>query len=390
MEELVGLALRETPLLGSQDARVEQSRLAALQARIWSGPSVELTSGRRSEGAFGGPRYALALAQPIAVLGKPGLRGRLLDLETEASRARRSAAQITVTLGVLELCYDYAVDRRKAAFVRSRQKRFELIHEYLAGRVFPTPQRKSERSIVQNRLKTLSSETIRSEAGYKAALEKLRVYVPLESGTYPDIDVPWFSGHRVLAADEWLAKTLERNPDLRVQKAAVESAAVEKSLASRDGLPEPSLVAAYEQGKAAETERNFGVGVGLALPPWNRNRSGIKSAEQNRLAEERLLAFEERKLKAEVPRILVEYEAARQIVAQYPEDLLPKLDEQLEASEQGFRKGQVDLLTFLELDSSATETFNRVLDAQQEFSGKIAELMAAAGEEDVLPQLASF
>ena len=36
------------------------------------------------------------------------------------------------------------MNRRKAVFAESRRKRFELVQSYLAGRVFPTPQRKSE------------------------------------------------------------------------------------------------------------------------------------------------------------------------------------------------------------------------------------------------------
>ena len=84
------------------------------------------------------------------------------------------------------------------------------------------------------------------------------------------------------------------------------------------------------------------------------------------------------------------YEAARRIVQEYPEALLAELEAQLQEAEEGFRKGQVDLLTFLELDSSASETFGRVLDAQRDLAAKAAELMAAAGERDALARLGSL
>ena len=390
LADLVGLALQNTQILGSQDARVEQTRLSASQARVWSGPSVEFSTGRRREAAFSGPRYGLALSQPLPILGKPGLRGRLLDLDTESWRVRRDATQIAVTVNVVESAYEFAVNRRKAGFIEKRQRRFELIETYMAGRVFPTPQRKAESRIVQNRLKRLAAETIQSQADYKTSLEKLRVYVPLEAGNYPEVEVPWFSGEKPLDGKEWLAKALESNPDLRVQRLLVKDAELEKSLASRDGLPDPSLVASYEQGKAAETERNYGMGLSLALPPWNRNRSGIKSAAQKRLAEEKQLGFEEQKLKAELPRLLVEYEAARQIILKYPRAVLSELEAQLQDADAGFRKGQVDLLTFLELDNSASETFGRVLDAQRDLAVKAVELMAAAGEKDLLTRLGSL
>jgi len=107
-------------------------------------------------------------------------------------------------------------------------------------------------------------------------------------------------------------------------------------------------------------------------------------------AGERLLGFEEQKLRAELPRLILECEAARRVVQGYPQDLLSELEVQLQEAEEGFRKGQVDLLTFLELDGAASEIFDRVLDAQREYAGRIAGLLAAAGEPDALARFGSF
>lgn len=390
LSELVGLAIQHTQLLGSQDARIEENRLSAVQARVWPGSSLEFSIGRKREADVSGPRYEAALSQPLPVLGRPGLLGGLLDLESEGWRVQRVASQLAVTLNVVKSAYEYAVNRRKAEFLEQRQKRFELVGSYMAGREFPTPQRKAESRIVENRLKTSSADVILSQAGYKASLEKLRVYVPLDPGNYPDIEVPWFSGTRSLDGQDWLAKTLESNPDLRAQRLVVERAKLERKLAAREGLPDPSIVASYEEGRAAETEKNVGLGLSLALPAWNRNRAGIRSAEQRRLAEERLLSFQEQQLKGELPRAVLEYEAARQIVLKYPQAVLPGLETELREAEAGFRKGQVDLLTFLELDSAASETYARVLKAQLTLAEKVAELMAIRGEQDILTQFGSF
>ena len=390
LAQLVGLAIENNPRLGSQDARVEELRLAARQARAWSGLSLDFAAGRKREAGLSGARYDLALAQPLPLTGKPRLRGSLLDLESESWRVRRSASELSVTLDVVQLAYEYAANRKKAAFVENRQKRFDLIREYLSGRAFPTPQGKAESRIVQNRLNLLASEAIQSQAAFKTSFEKLKVFVPLAPGQYPEVEVPWLSGAKSLDEMQWSAGALDNNPGLRVQALALKSAELEKTLARREGLPDPSLAASYEQAKAGDTEKNYGLGLGLAFPSWNRNRSGIKSAEQRRLAEERLLAFEEQKLKADFARALVGYEAARQQVLKYPRTILPDLEAQLREAEEGFRKGQVDLLTFLELDGSAAETFVRVLDAQSDLAAKAAELMAAAGEQDALVRLGSF
>lgn len=390
LAELVNLALKSTPILAAQDARVEEKTLSAAQARVWQGPSTGLLFGRTKQTETSGSRYELFLAQPVPLTGIPGLRGRLLDLESQSLRVERAASEVLVTLRVAQGAYEYAAGRRKATFAESRRKRFELVQSYLAGRVFPTPQRMAESRIVTNRVKNLVADAIRGEAGYKASLEELKAYVPLESAAYPDIDVPWLSGARGLDEKEWMNKTLADNPELRARRLTVQGAGLEKTLASREGLPDTSFVASYEKGQADIIGRDYGLGVSLAFPSWNRNRSGVKSAEQKRRAEERLLGYAEQRLKAELLRALVEYEAARQVVLKYPPETLTELEGQLKGADEGFRKGQVDLLTFLELDGSAAETYGRALDAQADLAAKAAEVLALTADRDALTKLASF
>lgn len=390
LAELVRLALQNTQILGAQDARAEEKRLSASQARTWPSSSLDFSAGQKQEDSINGPTHELTFTQPLPLLGKPGLQGGLLDLEAESWRIRRVATQIFVTLNVIQSAYEYTASRQKADFAEKRQKRFELIYAYLTGREFPTPQLKAESHIVRNWLKSLVSDAVQSQGVYEASFEKLKVYVPLESGKYPNVEVPWLAGAKALNKEELLAKALENNPDLRVQRLAVKSAELDKILAFREGFPDSAIGISYETDVAASAEKIFGLGLSLTLPPWNRNRAGIRSVEQRKVAEERQLAFEVQKLEADLSRLFVEYEAARQVAQQYPQTLLPELEAQLLEVAEGFRKGQVDLLTLLELDSSASETFSRVLDAQLDLAVKIAELMAVAGEQDALAQFGSF
>ncbi|MBI3289462.1 MAG: hypothetical protein HYZ74_08090 [Elusimicrobia bacterium] len=70
--------------------------------------------------------------------------------------------------------------------------------------------------------------------------------------------------------------------------------------------------------------------------------------------------------------------------------MLSELEVQLKDADEGFRKGQVDLLTFLEVDGSASETYSRALDAQAQLAAKAAELLAVSNDRDALAKLASF
>lgn len=389
LPQLVELALKENRLLGAQDALVEEKRLSADQTRVWSGPTAGFVAGPIKQSGGSGSWAELSLAQPLPLTGLPGLRGKLLELETESLRVQRTGTEVGVTLAVAEGAYEYASSRRKAAFSADRRKRFELIQSYLAGRVFPTPQRKAESRIVSNRVRNLVSDSVQSEAAYKAALEKLKVYAPVASG-YPEVQVPWLSGTLALDPKEWETKAVSENPELRVQRLGVEAAGLEKTRASREGLPDTAVVGSYQKGQEDIVGTQVGVGLSLSFPSWNRNRSGVRSAEQRKIAEEKRLAFAEQRLKADLARTLVEYEAARQTVLKYPESVLTELDQELKEADEGFRKGQVDLLTFLELDGSAAETYSRALDAQAQLAAKASELLIIIADRNALAKLSSL
>jgi cobalt-zinc-cadmium efflux system outer membrane protein len=390
LSDLVAMSLKGNPVLASKSATVDEKIQAGAQARAWAGPSLDLIAGRRKIDPASGPLFEAAVFQPLPWVGKNKLQGDLLNLQAESWRIQRAATETDIVLNVVRLSYEYTVNRRKAEFAEKRLKRFELINDYLSGRVFPTPQGRAERDIVQNRLKGLVADLLHRQAEFKTSLAKLKVYVPLPSKILPVITVPWLNGAKSLEEGECLAAALKNDPTLRLQGVVLKSAEMEKSLARKEGLPDPALLASFDQAKAGETEKNYGLGVSLAFPSWNQNRAGRRSAEQRMLAEEQLLSFEEQKLKANLPRALVEYEAARQVVMKFPQTIISELETQIQGAEKGFRKGQVDLLTFLELDGSCSDSFDGALSAQVELVGILSEIFAMTQEREILSRFESF
>lgn len=390
LKDLVGLALKDARLLLAQDARVEGTRLSAAQARTWPGLSAGVLAGKTKQSQGQASRYEFSLAQPLPLSGRPRLLGERLDLEAQALGVRRETAEVSITLAVANGAYEYQVARRRASFAERRLKRFEVVSSYLSGRPFATPQRRAESRIVTNRVKNIVAEAIQSEARYKASLEELRAYVPLDEAHYPDFDLPWLSGRQTFDGKAMTEDALSRNPEVRERRLSIRGADINKRLASRERLPDTSLVASFETGREDIIGTDYGLGVSLAFPTWNGNRSGIGAAEQGQLAEERELGYVERRLKAEVGEALVEYEAARQVVLKYPHEALADLEAQLEDADDGFRKGQVDLLTFLELEGSVAETFALAHDAQSELVIKAANILSLTADRDALAKLASF
>lgn len=390
LEGLVADALRGSESLSARDAFADAAVLGARQARAWPGTSFDIETGRKREGPDSGGLFRFGLAQPLPLSGRLAAQGGLGDLDVTAARVERSAAEVALTLDVVKLAYAYAGERGKAAFVAARQKRLELVREYVAGREFPTPQRKAESRLVGNRLRALAAEAVRTEAEFKVSFERLKVYAALGGAEYPELEVPWLAGETALPAAETLARALTADPELALLRLSVERARLETRLARAEGRPEPALTGYYEQAKALGTERSVALGFSLGFPFWNGNRSGVAGRERRAAAQERLLAFEERRLRAAVPGLVLAAEAARRTARSHPKALLAEVEEQLKEAEEGFRRGQVDLLTFLELDASASEALASALDAQTAYAVRLAEVFEKTQERDAASRLAGY
>ena len=163
LAELMSLALKSNPLLTAQDARVEEKSLSAAQARVWPGPSAGLLFGRTRQTETSGSRYELSLSQSISLTGIPGLRGRLLGLESQSLRIERGGGgpgHAQRRTGA----YEHAAGRRKVPRGEPPPA-LSWSSPYLAI-AFPTPQRLAESRIVTNRQDLSPGDS--GEAAYKA------------------------------------------------------------------------------------------------------------------------------------------------------------------------------------------------------------------------------
>lgn len=385
LAELIDQATQQSEWLASSEARIEEKRFAAKQAGAWQNPSVGFATGSQDKGDPQGPLYEASVTQPLSFPGKLKLRREIGELEAQVSEVRYRGDQIAVIQDVIRLAYQYEINRRKKEIAQNRQKRFELIQSYLAGRPFPSPQQKAERDLVAVRLTNLTIDALEVEGKLARTYENLRLYVPLDPDS--EIEIPWLKGVGTVEKMEWAQAAPAKNIDLLAQRLRIDSGQKEKSLAKREVLPDLGISGFYRRESAGGVEEAIGGGLSLTVPVWNWNRSGIKSSEKRLEADERLFRFQERDLQSQLAASFAEYEVARKAVSRYTDTLISKLKRQIREADEEFRKGRLALIPFLELDSAIYETEFRALEAQFDLIDKFLTLMSLAGERDVLSRL---
>lgn len=389
LEDLIKQTLDRSEWLPSFNARIDQMRFAADQSRRFQNPELSFSAGQKEVESVNGSLVEMSLAQPFFFPGKRALKFGIADSDTELAKLNKSKAETSIVYDVLRIAYEHSINHQKSEFARKRQERFELMKSYLSGRTFATSQKKVERHVVESRLRKLRTEGIEIETSLKDSLERLRLYVPLKEPE-PKIQIPWLTGTMALDESQWEAKVINNNPELAAQRVLVNRTGQERLLAKKDRWSDFSVSAFYGSESLLETERTLGAGIALPLPLLNLNTSNIKSFEKKYEAEKYLFSFQERELKTRLRQTMNKYESARKNTALYPQSLFSDLENQNGEAEDAFRKGQLELLLFLEIDEQTAETYYRALDAQLMLVDELANLFFMAGENDLHTQLGKF
>ncbi len=165
-------------------------------------------------------------------------------------------------------------------------------------------------------------------------------------------------------------------PPVRVARAAYEAA--ERRLAEEVRRQYPDLVLGPGYG-TQDGERQFQLGVSVALPLWNRNRRAIAEAEAARevarAALERAVEFRELAL-ASARRVEAGARAVRMLVE---DELLPLAEAQYAESRELARLGEVNVLGLLTGLGQLLDARQRLVEARRDESLASIEVREAIG-----------
>lgn len=380
----------QSDILNAKRARVLEAQEAVQHATVWANPMLDMSGGAKVDPHDLGPVFSLSLTQDFS-LGKQRLRGDVARVEQQRLENEYAEAEVAIVADVVRLAYAYALAKRKVEFAHARRSRFSLLHSYLAGHTFTSPQQRATSFAVRDRLRNLEVDEQQLEGDLKSVRAELSLYNNEEKfDDHFEIGVQWLDGKQNFQEQEWLAKALTHNVALANQRIDIDRATREAYLIKRERWPNISLSGFYNQETLSTTERVFGLGIGLSLPLWNRNQAALRSADQKIVAEAYTLSIKERQIIVTVKKILAEYDAARMIVMHYPEAVIGKREAELKSIELEFRKNRVDFLLFLDLDVQFAETANRVIDAQQKLVEKITALYVLCRDKSLPAALSRY
>jgi len=381
LDDALRVALARSPSLGAASWSVRASEALTRQARLIPNPSLEAESEEidgLGAGAFDAAATTIAVAQPLELGGKRSRRTRAAEVaERLASRdydAARLAVKAATTTAFVEVLAAQERLRLSEELLELSQRLVDAVALRVeAGKVSPVESTRASITLIGSRIerdkvrRSLEAARARLSATWGSPAPRFeRAEGSLEVGPLPIPSRAELESLALEAPDvaRWADELDQRRAALDVEKAA--------------RIPDLDVVAGVQRFEETG-DGTILLGIGLALPLFNRNQGAILAAhheiaraveEQRRATAEGLTA---------VASTYEELSAAHAAAIALSGEVLPAATKAFESVTEAYRAGKVPLLDLLDAQRTLFETRGQEIEALVSYRLLLAELERLVG-----------
>ncbi len=368
INSLAAKALATHPEVRFYEAEIAAAKGGQKTASMLANPELQTSLGTWRVKDLGnsadGPAWAVTLSQTFEWPGRLALRKALALKQTEVAQLGLDQFKAALTGRVRATAWKLMSAQEKAHAAEEVSKRLTDLATVLLQRDPTGPAPRLEARIIQASALTLGSQATAA----RRELMEARFALNQLLGEKPDHEIEIKQERLVLkpmpALVKLLATARQKNFDLRARVLDVEQQGFQVKLAENERWPAFTVAPYYQQQKAESRETQFGLGVTIPLPLWNKNKGNIETAKARQTQAEMMLAAQVRELERAVASESSAYSIYGAELAKWPLDLLESFHQAAAEADEHYRLGALPLSTYTELQKQYIEAVNAVLESQ--------------------------
>jgi len=368
INSLAGKALATHPEVRFYEAEIAVAKGGQKTAATVANPELQTSLGTWKVKDLGnsadGPAWAVTLSQTFEWPGRLALRKALALKQTEVAELGLDQFKAALSGRVRSTAWKLLAAQEKARAADEVSLRLSELASVLLQRDPTGPAPRLEARIIQASALTLGSQATTA----RRELNESRFELNQLLGEKPDREIEIKKERLTLSPTPSLNKLLaiarQKNFDLRARVLDVEQQGFQVKLAENERWPAFTVAPYYQQQKAESRETQFGLGVTIPLPLWNKNKGNIETAKARQTQAELMLASHVRELERAVATESSAYSIYSAELAKWPADLLESFHQAAAEADEHYRLGALPLSTYTELQKQYIEAVNAVLESQ--------------------------
>jgi outer membrane protein TolC len=374
IEELINIAEQNSAnIRAAEYSALAQKRLAN-QQKYWSNPVA-------SVGRIGG-QDTYSISQTVPFYNKLQSKYDIEEAEFRVLDVRKNNLSLFVKSEVFSLLYQYQALRSKIELAQKRLDRLTLVDKYLATIVLSSPTKKAQWHITKDRIRLVERDLIKYRNELYQTWNAANVYLNLESEP-TNVAFEWLDDNNYKGKNFFINAAIENNLELKEQKILVSKYRSELSFAKVEQMPDVAVSATRQNGGSASLagsgRDSTGIGLSASIPLFNRNQEKIASSESKIRAQEQEVEFRRNQLVQLISNDISEYETSLKLAKNFPVSNIKTILSRLSEANSDFKKGVLDFITYIELDSQEYQTIDTIIDTQVELAASYAQMMIKVG-----------
>jgi outer membrane protein TolC len=382
LEQCIGLALEQNPLVLSSLSQYRASLARIQQAKAWSQPSLDYDSDlqpRFFDFRGSGESY-FGVTQTVEFPGKIGLRGKIAGKESEEILADIDLLKLDLTFQVKQGFYGLLIAQEKLKYA---EQDLELARDFLnkaevkhaAGDIalVEVLRARVEASKAANAVRLAGNEVRLAKAQLNFLLARKK-YEPLE--VKGDIRRPFVP----LDIEQLKDRALAFRPEIKRIRFSLEKESLRKKQAAFNYLPDFDLGVSRHRLEGEKTTWDFTLSFPIPLFFWQPKRGEIAEAEALLKSLQSEAEYLRNAISLEVEEAYMNALTAGQQITLFEEQILTQAEEVYKMFLFSFQEGEIGGIELIEARRTLVEARKSYADALFNYDITLAALEKSVGQ----------
>jgi hypothetical protein len=362
--------IEKNPAIKSAEFMTIAQRNLALQEKYWQNPQINFGSGNNTQ--------SYQASQSIPFIGKLESKFNIEDSQFKILENQKNNLILNIKAQCFSLIYAYNINSKKIILAQKRIDRLSIIDRFLSSINLTSPTKIAQGQITKNKIKLIKNDLLKLKFRETQLWNNLNIYLGFINKV--NFDTPWLNNKSFPKPEALLQEAIQKNLNLQENKNLLKKYQAQLQYNRLEKMPDFSI-------SLANTRSNFNgssassnsIGLSLSIPLINRNQEKILASYSQIKAQEYQIEFNQNLLANELATEINHFKTNLKIADDFSFKIINQAIARLNQANLDFKKGILEFITYIELDTQEYNSIDVALDTQVQLANNYSNLMIKIG-----------
>jgi len=362
--------IEKNPAIKSAEFMAIAQRNLALQEKYWQNPQIIFGSGNNTQ--------SYQASQLIPFIGKLESKFNIEDSQFKILENQKNNLILNIKAQCFSLIYAYNINSKKIILAQKRIDRLSIIDRFLSTINLTSPTKIAQGQITKNKIKLIKNDLLKLKFRETQLWNNLNIYLGFIDKV--NFNTPWLNNKSFPKPETLLQEAIQKNLNLQENKNLLKKYQAQLQYNRLEKMPDFSISLSNSRSNHnGSNVTSNSVGLSISIPIINRNQEKILASYSQIKAQEYQIEFNQNLLINELATEINHFQTNLKIADDFSFKIIDQAIARLNQANLDFKKGILEFITYIELDTQEYNSIDVALDAQVQLANNYSNLMIKIG-----------